>query len=156
MSIQFPNGILNFQITVKGKELIRKWKPDNENCPQNAPLSKGTILFMEGIRDETTKDEIKEALMDQFSVEADDFAYMEFKKSQNSCQNGQNRSKIMRLLCTLCCFCRHFPTESVSKNIVIIRFAEENTAIILAAEITEKLGKDLLSYRWNTRPNLIL
>ena len=46
---------------------------------------------MEGIRDDTTKDEIKEALMDQFSVEADDFAYMEFKKGQNSCQNGQNQ-----------------------------------------------------------------
>ena len=111
---------------------------------------------MKGIKDDTTKDEIKEALMDQFSVEADDFAYMEFRKVQNSCENGQNRPKIMRLLCTLCCFCRHFPTESISKNIVIIRFAEENTAINLAAEITEKLGKDLLSYRWNTRPNLIL
>ena len=111
---------------------------------------------MESITDDTTKDEIKEALMDQFSVEADDFAYMEFKKSQNSCQNGQNRSKIMRLLCTLCCFCRHFPTESMSKNIVIIRFAEENTAINLAAEITEKLGKDLLSHGRKTRPNFIL
>jgi hypothetical protein len=141
---------------VQGKELIRKWKPDNENCPQNAPLSKGTILFMEGIKDDTTKDEIKEALMDQFSVEADDFAYMEFKKGQNSCENGPNRSKIMRLLCTLCCFCRHFPAESMSKNIVIIRFAEENTAINLAAEITEKLGKDLLSYGRNTRSNFIL
>ena len=111
---------------------------------------------MESIKDDTTKDEIKEALMDQFSVEADDFAYMEFKTGQDSCQNGPNRSRIMRLLCTLCCFCRHFPAESMSKNIVIIRFAEENTAINLAAEITEKLGKDLLSHGRKTRPNFIL
>ena len=124
---------------MQGKELIRKWKPDNENCPQNAPLSKGTILFMEGIKDDTTKDDVKEVLMDQFSVEADDFAYMEFKKDQNSCQNGQNRSKLIRFLCTLCCFCRHFAKESMGKNIVIIRFAEENAAINLAAEITEKI-----------------
>ena len=112
---------------------------------------------MEGIRDDTTKDEIKEALMDQFSVEADDFAYIEFKKGQHSCENGPNRSKIMRLLCTLCCFCRHFPTESMSQNVLIIRFAEENTAINLAAEITEKLGKHLLvlSYGRNTRSNFI-
>ena len=114
-------------------------------------------MVIEGIKDDTTKEDVKEALMDQFSVEADDFVYMEFKKGQNSCQNGQNRSKLMRLLCTLCCFCRHFPTEeSMSKNIVIIRFAEENAAINLAAEITEKLGKDLLSYGRNSRPNFIL
>ena len=113
-------------------------------------------MVIEGIKDDTTKEDVKEALMDQFSVEADDFAYIEFKKGQNSCQNGQNRPKLMRFLCTLCCFCRHFPTESMSKNIVIIRFAEENTAINLAAEITEKLGKDLLSYGRNSRPNFIL
>ena len=45
----------------------------------------------------------------------------------------------------------------MSQNVLIIRFAEENTAINLAAEITDKLGKHLLvlSYGRNTRSNFI-
>ena len=35
---------------------------------------------MEGIKDDTTKDDVKESLMDQFSVEADDFY---FRKNSN-------------------------------------------------------------------------
>ena len=76
---------------------------------------KGAIMFMEGLKDDTTKEDIKAALMDQFDVEADfDFVFYKFKKGL-------------------------YEKYAVKKG-HYARFLEKNLAINLAARITEKLG----------------
>ena len=43
-------------------------------------LPKGATMFMEGFKDDTTREDIKEALKLQFDVELKAFAFMEFEK----------------------------------------------------------------------------
>ena len=78
---------------------------------------KGAIMFMEGLKDDTTKEDIKAALMDQFNVEVDfDFVFMKFRKG-------------------------HYEKYAVEKG-HYIRFLEKNEAINLAAKITERGGTE--------------
>ena len=74
---------------------------------------KGAIMFMEGLKDDTTKEDIKAALMDQFNVEVD-FVFLKFKKGL------QEKYAVKK---------GHY-----------VRFLEKNAANNLAAKITEKLG----------------
>ena len=78
---------------------------------------KGAIMFMEGLKNDTTKEDIKAALMNQFNVQ-DDFDFMEFKKGH---------------------YVRFGEKYAVEKG-HYVRFLEKNGAINLAAKITEKLG----------------
>ena len=77
---------------------------------------KGAIMFMEGLKDDTTKEDIKAALMDQFNVEVD-FDFVEFKKGH---------------------YVRFGEKYAVEKG-HYVRFLETNGAINLAAKIAEKL-----------------
>ena len=47
-------------------------------------LPKGATMFMEGFKDDTRREDIKEALKEQFEVPDDAFAFMEFEKGQTS------------------------------------------------------------------------
>ena len=74
---------------------------------------KGAIMFMEGLKDDTTKEDIKAALMDQFNVQVD-FDFMEFKKGH---------------------YVRFGEKYAVEKG-HYVRFLEKNGAVNLAAKIT--------------------
>merc|ERR1711862_468755 len=47
-------------------------------------LPTGATMFMEGFKDDTRREDIKEVLQEQFGVEASAFAYMDFQKGQTS------------------------------------------------------------------------
>ena len=47
-------------------------------------MPKGATMFMEGFKDDTRREDIKEALKEQFGVAGDAFAFMEFEKGQTS------------------------------------------------------------------------
>jgi len=70
----------------KNKIVEQQEKKDQEEKEKEEEnkLPKGATMFMEGFKDDTTREDIKEALKLQFDVELKAFAFMEFEKGQTS------------------------------------------------------------------------
>merc|ERR1740129_1245261 len=68
----------------KNKIVEQQEKKDQEEKEKEEEnkLPKGATMFMEGFKDDTTREDIKEALKLQFDVELKAFAFMEFEKGQ--------------------------------------------------------------------------
>merc|ERR1711935_586942 len=84
----------------EGEDLVRKWqveyfeekskeleeksveeqgkKDEEEKVTEENKLPKGATMFMEGFKDDTKREDIKEALKEQFEVDDKAFAFMEF------------------------------------------------------------------------------
>ena len=71
---------------MKNKIVEQQEKKDREEKEKEEKnkLPKGATMFMEGFKDDTTREDIKEALKLQFDVELKAFAFMEFEKGQTS------------------------------------------------------------------------
>jgi len=57
-------------------------KDEEEKVTEENKLPKGATMFMEGFKDDTKREDIKEALKEQFEVEDKAFAFMEFERGQ--------------------------------------------------------------------------
>ena len=57
---------------------------DEKEKEEETKLPKGATMFMEGFKDDTRREDIKEALKLQFDVELKAFAFMDFEKGQSS------------------------------------------------------------------------
>merc|ERR1739844_227214 len=67
----------------RSKEKIVEQEEKKKDVEENK-LPKGATMFMEGFKDDTRREDIKEALKEQFDVADDAFAFMEFEKGQTS------------------------------------------------------------------------
>jgi len=67
----------------KAKVIEEQEKKDEEKkVAEENKLPKGATMFMEGFKDDTKREDIKEALKAQFEVDDKAFAFMEFERGQ--------------------------------------------------------------------------
>lgn len=66
----------------KAKSQIVEEQAKKDAVEEENNLPKGAVLFMEGFSDKTMREDIKEALKEQFDVEPEAFAFMDFEKGQ--------------------------------------------------------------------------
>ena len=68
----------------KSKNKIVEQQEKKHQEEEEIKLPKGATMFMEGFKDDTRREDIKEALKLQFDVELKAFAFMDFEKGQSS------------------------------------------------------------------------
>jgi len=66
------------------EEQGKKDEAEKEKVAEENKLPKGATMFMEGFKDDTKREDIKEALKEQFEVDDKAFAFMEFERGQTS------------------------------------------------------------------------
>lgn len=68
----------------KSKIVEEQAKKDAEEVAEENNLPKGAVLFMEGFSDKTMREDIKAALKEQFDLEPEAVAFMDFEKGQTA------------------------------------------------------------------------
>ena len=66
----------------KAKEQILKKQDNDEEEKEENTLPKGAVLFMDGFKDDTMREHIKKVLKDEFDVENEHIAFVDFEKGQ--------------------------------------------------------------------------